>query len=180
MSTTSILMEKLKSVNKISIDDSEKYANEYDIPIEYVSEMIKFEIQYRILRSESAKSKLEKEMIQIRLDSLRIRCDNYVKEATKLSNNAESALKEETNRADKAEKSLSETTRQLDKIKKLLHNGSNGVSEIELFFSTMNGSSKKLRSIILKALHPDKHQNVDAETMEGINEFFRIINEMIS
>ena len=44
----------------------------------------------------------------------------------------------------------------------------------------MNGSSKKLRSTLLKSLHPDKHQGIDEDTMKGLNEFFRIINDMIS
>ena len=174
------LMQKLKGMNKLEVDDAPLYSEEYGIPQEYVSEMIVLEKQRRFMKNKNREYQIEKELAEIRLEQLRLRCDNYVKKASKSASVSISKLKEESKRADDAEKELSDKTRQLDKVLNVLRTRDGGISEIELFFSSKNGSSKKFRSVILKAIHPDKHQGLDDDIMKGLSDFFRIINQMVS
>lgn len=174
------LMEKLKGMHKIEVSDAPLYSEEYGIPQEYISEMIVLEKQRRFTKNKNREYQIEKELAEIRLEQLRLRCDKYVKEASKAASVSISKLKEESKRADDAEKDLSDKTRQLDKVLNVLRTRDGGISEIELFFSSKNGRSKKFRSAILKSLHPDKHQGLDNDTAKCLSDFFRIINEMVS
>ena len=172
--------EKIKTVKKLDEKDAQGYSDEFDIPIEYVSEIIKLELFGRRCRYRAKESEIKQELIQIELERLRLDSDHYIKEATKSANSSMSKMKQETKRADDAERELADKSRQLEKVVSVLRNKSTGISEIDIFFTGINGTSKSFRNAILKALHPDKHQDVDEDTMKGITEFFRIINDMIS
>ena len=183
-----ITIESLNSWNKqISViseldkADVKVYAEEFGLPESLVSSLMDKEIRFRAYKDSSRNLFFDMERVKVKMDALKHRSSEYVKKATKAYKNSKEALAKETERADQSEKSVSELKRQLDMANNVIRKRDGGISEIEIFLTTLDTNSfRGLERAVMKSLHPDKHPGVNAETNRGLNRFFSIIHTIFN
>lgn len=168
------------SDNLYSTEDAvEKYAAAYNLPTEIIKHSLKNQIDLNNIFSENKSLKLNLATKSKRLDELRVRSGEHVKNANKLYKEGLDATKKEAERADNAETELSNIKRQLELTLEILNKSEGGISEIEVFLTTLDENTKKnLTRAVQKSLHPDKHPGVNSDTNKALNNFFSIINKM--
>jgi len=172
---------ELSKMNSPNIEDSSLYAEEFGIPEYIIAYSLDREIKYRNQREINRLLHLEVNTKSQRMEDLRVRSGKYVSNATKQYTQGKEATKKESDRADQAELELNNVRKQLEFAMDILNNREGGVSEIEIFLSTLDANTRKsLGRAVQKSLHPDKHKGVSGDTNRALNEFFGIVNKFFS
>lgn len=168
---------ELSKMNSPNLEDAPLYSEEFGIPEHLINYSLDREIKYRTQRETNRLLHLESQKISNRMEELRVRSGKYVSNATKEYNKGKEITKKESERADLAETQLVTLRKQLEYTMQLLKKGESGVSEIEIFLTTLDDSTRKsLMRAVQKSLHPDKHKGVSQDTNRALNELFDIVN----
>ena len=172
---------QISLISELDKSDVKVYAEEFGLPESLVSTLMDREIRFRAYKDSSRTLFFDMERVKVRMDALKQRSSEYVKKATKAYKNSKEALAKETERADQSEKSVSELKRQLEMANNVIRKRDGGISEIEIFLSTLDSNSfRGLERAVMKSLHPDKHPGVNTETNRGLNRFFSIIRAIFN
>ena len=116
-----------------------------------------------------------------KMAKLRGRASDTVNKATKVATAAKDMATEAIDRADDFELQNAEVNKRLERVMEAVERGSAVVSELEQFLITVSQSTEVytyIKRTLVRACHPDKHQDVDEETTEALNNLFIVVSNM--